>query len=135
MKRFIAIWLLIGTTISVAETNSIIGHWTTDEVLSQLGPSITQYIFLTNDVFRLKTEFSRWLIPTMRAEGKYQILGNQVILFGPHNITTNNFSFDGATLVIEEQSGDVFRLIRKDINGTESSVAGAAPQSAPSPEP
>ena len=113
MKKIL---MLLGLAVSVsvhAETNSIVGAWATDEILSQLGPSKTHYTFMTNGIFTVKTEFTHGLIPTMSATGKYDIVGDTIVMSGPFETNTAQYVFEKESLVINEGRSKVFRLKRK----------------------
>lgn len=108
--------ILLGLVLSVsvhAETNSIVGAWVTDEILSQLGPSKTHYTFMTNGIFTVKTEFTHGLIPTMAATGKYDIVRDKIVMSGPFKTNTAQYIFDNEVLIINEGRSKVFRLKRK----------------------
>jgi len=123
MKTFLA--ATAGLTITLlrclaADTNSIIGDWETDEVLSQLGPSVTAYSFRTNGTFTVSTRFTQGLMPTMGGTGTYRIvtnstsLTNQLVKVMKGRTNVNSYYFHGSTLVIDQgRPSKVFKLKRK----------------------
>jgi hypothetical protein len=98
---------------TAVETNSIVGVWSTDEVLSQLGPSVTTYSFGTNDAFQ--TKFKRTQEPKLQLDGtgKYWVIENRIFMVSKGRTNVALYSFQDGWLVIEEEtSKDVFRLGR-----------------------
>jgi hypothetical protein len=122
MKTFLAATSLIFCLLPccVADTNSIIGDWQTDEVLSQLGPSVTAYSFTTNGAFTLSTKFTQGVIPTMSVTGAYHVvasatgLTNQLVSVAKGRTNTTWCYFQGSMLVIDEgRPTKIFKLKRK----------------------
>jgi hypothetical protein len=111
---------LILLSCEAADTNSIIGDWQTEEVLSQLGPSVTAYSFSTNGTFASSTRFTQGQIPTMSGTGTYHLvtnatsLTNQLVTVAKRRTNTASYYFQGSTLVIDEgRPSKMFKLKRK----------------------
>ncbi len=104
-----------------ADTNSIIGDWQTDEVLSQFGPSVTAYSFRTNGTFTASIRFTQGLMPTQGGTGKYHLvitnstaLTNQLVTVVRGRTNIASYYFQGDRLVIDEgRPTKVFKLKRK----------------------
>jgi hypothetical protein len=80
--------------------------------MSQLGPSVTTYVFNTNGTFRVSTSFELGGVPTMSATGTFRVVTNKVLLYGRGRTNTAEYTLDGDTLVIDEGRKKVFRLHR-----------------------
>jgi hypothetical protein len=123
MKTFLAAVVSLTLTIlscEAADTNSIIGDWQTEEVLSQLGPSVTAYSFYTNGTFASSVRFTLGQIPTMSLTGTYHLvtnatgLTNQLVTVAKGRTNTASYYFQSSTLVIDEgQPSKIFKLKRK----------------------
>ena len=100
--------------IASGQTNSLVGVWSTGEVLSQLGPSVTSFTFDTNGSFTVATKFTQGQIPDMSATGTYHVTTNTITMITGTRTNTDSYSFEGSTLVIDEgRPSKVFRLTRK----------------------
>ena len=114
--RHFFLFILLVSLLSChrATTDStLIGKWKTDTVMSQLGPSVTEFTFREDGTFALSTSFT-WAIPTITAGGQYRIKGNEIIMFTPEKESTATFSFEGHdVLIIDDGPVDRFRLKRQ----------------------
>jgi hypothetical protein len=123
MKTFLAAVASLALTLlhcHAADTNSIIGDWQTEEVMSQLGPSVTAYSFTTNGTFTLSTKFTQGVMPTMSVTGAYHVvtsttsLTNRLVTVAKGRTNTALCYFQGSTLVIDEgRPTKIFKLKRK----------------------
>ena len=123
MKTFLSATVSLALTLlhCQAAANSIIGDWHTDEVLSQLGTSVTAYSFRTNGTSTVSIKFTRGLIPTMGGTGMYHLvitnsaaLTNQLVTVVKGRTNIASYCFHGDRLVIDEgRPTKVFNLKRK----------------------
>ena len=111
--------VLLSIALSVAglahgQTNSIVGEWSTSEILSQLGPSVTSYSFTASGSFTVTTKFTHGQIPDMSATGTYHATANTITLVADSRTNTASYHFESATLVIDEgRPSKIFRLTKK----------------------
>jgi hypothetical protein len=117
MKTLTAVmigFIVTATVVTGSQRDSVVGEWSTGEVLSQLGPSVTSYTFATNGSFTVATKFTQGQIPTMSASGVYHATTNAIIMITNSHTNTVYYRFEGSTLVIDEgRPSKVFRLTKK----------------------
>ncbi len=107
-------FIMSAATFASGQTNSIIGEWSTGEVLSQLGPSVTSYTFARDGSFTAATQFTQGLIPNMSKAGTYRATTNTITMTLGERTKTASYYFEGSTLVIDEGiPSKVFRLTKK----------------------
>lgn len=100
--------LLIGCATShPPSAHPLIGRWSTDEVMSQLGPSTTTYTFRSDGTFDLS--FAAFV--GLSTSGRYSTDGDTITFRTQQKTSKARFHFDGGVLVVEERT-DVFRLHR-----------------------
>jgi hypothetical protein len=123
MKTLIAIVVSFSFTLlqcRAGDTNSVIGDWQSDEVLSQLGPSVTAYSFRTSGTFTLSTKFTQGLIPPISGTGTYHLvitnsmsLTNQLVTVMNGRTNFDSCYFQNDRLIIDEgRPSKVFKLKR-----------------------
>jgi hypothetical protein len=120
LAAIIGVVLAVPHCRAAADTDSIVGHWQTDEVLSQLGPSVTTYSFTTNGLFTLATKFTQTPIAPMSVAGTYHVITdatnrtNTLVTVARGRTNTAPYYFQGSTLVIDEgRPSKIFRLRQK----------------------
>jgi hypothetical protein len=93
-------------------TDPLVGSWTTDPTLTQLGTAVSSFEFRNDGKFSCSTDFKRSLIPTMNAAGTYVSDGKSIRtqINGKEDVAT--YVFEGEVLVLT-LGRDVFRLKRK----------------------
>ena len=123
MKSLLPIFILMMPFLysSAADTNSLVGEWQTGLVLSQFGPSITEYAFATNGTFTSSVRFTQGVIPSMTLTGKYYVvsnasgLTNTLVTVAKGRTNTELFYFEDGILVLDEgRPTKIFKLKRKD---------------------
>ena len=115
MKRmlsvvFVAVLSASCTTTSPRHADSIVGVWRSDEILSQLGPSVIQYTFGADGSVHMRQTFTHGQIGPLEADGRFRATSDEIIFLGDEKTHRATYSFEGDTLVIDE--GEVFRLRR-----------------------
>jgi hypothetical protein len=110
----LSVLLLIFPSLG-AETNSIVGVWRTDEVLSQIGPSVITYSFGPNGGYQSGIKKTQSPMLSLGGNGKYWTTTNQIFMVSNGRTNIALYSFQEGALVIREGDQDVFRL-KKDLS-------------------
>lgn len=114
----------IGATLGVillvfpsvaAETNSIVGVWRTDEILSQMGPSVVTYSFGTNGGYQSGIKKTQSPMLSLGGTGKYWTTTNQIFMVSKGRTNIASYVFQEGMLVIDEGNEKIFRL-KKDLS-------------------
>lgn len=97
---------------SASAPTPVVGHWTSDPTLSQLGRIVHTYDFAPDGTFAASFEFVDAKIPAMTSKGTYDTATRTLHAEGKSAGTDMTYAFDGDVLVLTERNKDSYRLKR-----------------------